>query len=97
MTVVSARFRLDPYDFPLPEELSRERFLTGALSAGLVGLIVYFRAVRKRPKGPLCRKWSWISFNAAYAHEAPNRWELNERKIPSKFISILIDVDDEQV
>ncbi|MBC8386216.1 MAG: hypothetical protein H8E09_00070, partial [Gammaproteobacteria bacterium] len=25
----------------------------------------------------------WISFNAAYAHEIQNRWEINERKILS--------------
>ena len=36
----------------------------------------------------------WISFNAAYAHEIPNRWEINERKVLSNFLQILIEADD---
>lgn len=36
----------------------------------------------------------WISFNAAYAHEIQNRWEINERKILSNFLQILIAADD---
>ena len=38
----------------------------------------------------------WISFNAAYAHEIQNRWEINERKILSNFLQILIQADREK-
>ncbi len=38
----------------------------------------------------------WIAFNAAYAHEIPNRWEFNERQILSNFLQILIEVDREK-
>ena len=38
----------------------------------------------------------WISFNAAYAHEIQNRWEINERKILSNFLQILIEADREK-
>ncbi len=37
----------------------------------------------------------WIAFNAAYAHEIPNRWEVNERQILSNYLQILITADDE--
>ena len=38
----------------------------------------------------------WISFNAAYAHEIENRWEINERKILGNFLKILIDADEDK-
>ena len=38
----------------------------------------------------------WIAFNAAYAHETPNRWEFNERQILSNFLQILIEADREK-
>jgi len=38
----------------------------------------------------------WISFNAAYANEIENRWEVNERKILDNFLQILIDADEDK-
>ena len=35
----------------------------------------------------------WISFNAAYAHEIPNRWQIQERKVLKKFVKLLLEVD----
>jgi hypothetical protein len=35
----------------------------------------------------------WISFNAAYAHEMPNRWETSERKLLQAFLRAIIDAD----
>jgi len=35
----------------------------------------------------------WIAFNAAYAHEIPRHWEVNEKRVLSNFIRILITAD----
>jgi hypothetical protein len=35
----------------------------------------------------------WIAFNAAYAHEIPKHWEVNEKKVLTNFIRILINSD----
>ena len=38
----------------------------------------------------------WIAFNAAYAHEIQNRWEINERRVLSNFLQILIAADHDR-
>ncbi len=39
----------------------------------------------------------WISFNAAYAHEMSNRWEISERKLLEDFLRVLIHADKGQL
>lgn len=38
--------------------------------------------------------FSWIAFNAAYAHEIDNRQEFRERRVLLNFFKLLLDVDD---
>ena len=38
--------------------------------------------------------FSWIAFNAAYAHEIDNRQQFKERRVLLNFFKLLLDVDD---
>ena len=39
----------------------------------------------------------WISFNAAYAHEMPNRWETPERQLLQDFLEVIIRADSRNI